>query len=144
MKNHSFEAITYYITEDAMTKMLSHCIDALPFEACGFLSGKLGFGEEVWKTKNSSSSVHSFQINERDIEDIHETVEKRNHQITGMYHSHPKALAYPSPMDILYAPEDLMAYLIWSLLPPKPILRCYLIQQKAIYEISYKVIKRGD
>lgn len=143
MKQHPYEKFTYYIYSDVYEEIVTHCMEAKPYEACGFLSGKQGFGEQVWRMTNEALTTHSFEVSEQDYQKLEKNVQKRHEQITAIYHSHPNSIPYPSPTDILHAPEYPIAYLIVSLQSETPMLRCFLIMNKVVYELAHQVVKRG-
>ncbi|MDQ0246443.1 proteasome lid subunit RPN8/RPN11 [Bacillus fengqiuensis] len=121
--------------------MIHHCIEHLPFEACGLLSGKEGKIDTLWKMDNVERSATAFSMDEKQIRCIFRMMEKREETLTGIYHSHPTGIPYPSVNDIVNHHYPKAAYFIISLAYEKPLVKCYSIQNGKVTPLTVQVIK---
>jgi proteasome lid subunit RPN8/RPN11 len=101
-----------------------------PFEACGLLSGRFGYGQTIWKMKNVERSPYSFAMDPWEIQQVLRMIALRGEQLVGIYHSHPTAPPIPSPEDIEYSQYRQAAYVIVSLARPRPEVGCFQITGK--------------
>ncbi|WP_262421891.1 M67 family metallopeptidase [Bacillus aquiflavi] len=146
-KNPSIKAVAekghkdyVYVKLSVWNEMIRHCKNELPYEACGLLSGRKRKLETIWKMDNIEKSAYSFAMDLDQITNTIQLMEKRKESLTGIYHSHPTGLPYPSKEDILNAHYPKAAYFIVSLANQKPIVRCFRIQDKSVYPLLIKVI----
>ncbi len=119
--------------------MLDHCLEQLPHEACGLLSGRAGYAETIWTMENVAASPVSFRMDERQMEHVFTEIKKRGQKLVGIYHSHPTAPPVPSPLDILCASYDDVPYIIVSLAEATPSVGCYRIIGKTAYPLPFIV-----
>lgn len=105
-----------YLTKEDIQKIIEHCQKEYPKEACGILAGMAGRVSKVYKMKNTSDNPQICYFMEPG-EQLRVFKEMRNSgiEMSGIYHSHSKSPAYPSPRDceMAYYPEAV--YLIISL-----------------------------
>ncbi|WP_457591918.1 M67 family metallopeptidase [Geoglobus sp.] len=72
-------------------------------ERCGLLSGRVGKTIEVigaFELENVRSSPVEFELNPLETLEIFESVEKVGHEVVGVWHTHPRGKAVPSPKDV--------------------------------------------
>lgn len=110
--------------------MIKHCLDQLPNEACGLLSGRKGRAETIWKMENMAHSPVSFRMDEGQLRNVFDKMGKIGEELVGIYHSHPTAPAIPSPLDIICATYQEIPYVIVSLAARMPAVGCYRISGK--------------
>jgi [CysO sulfur-carrier protein]-S-L-cysteine hydrolase len=132
--NHFSKSIgkKVFIKQDILLGMIDYCSTQLPYEACGILSGRGSYNETLWLMKNTEKSTTSFAMDMQEVEKSMELIRKRNERLTGIFHSHPRAPAYPSIGDIKNWHYPNSAYLIISFSKGLPEVRCYSI-------VNYKV-----
>jgi proteasome lid subunit RPN8/RPN11 len=90
-------------------RMLAHCRQGYPLEACGVL---LGRGRAVAsavpvENRESESPRVRYQIDPRDLLRIDQDARKERLEIVGYFHSHPDHPARPSETDRQRAAESL-------------------------------------
>lgn len=112
-KNNS-NADYYIISKSVYQEMVEYCRQQQPFEACGLLSGSEGIGLTLWKLKNESQRLNYFFMSTDSIKLAVDKMEEQAEQLTGIFHSHPSAPAYPSSRDIKNNPYTELAYIIIS------------------------------
>jgi len=132
-------AYIFNLTDAALQEMISHCKKELPFEACGLLSGRKGISCTVWKMKNAERSPNSFSMNLNEIQQVFTQLEKMQQEFTGIYHSHPTDIAYPSPEDVLYNNYPDVVHIIISLASKKPIVKAFYIKGNKVIPCQINV-----
>ena len=139
----TFAAPTLRLTEAQHRRILAHCYDGLPDEACGLLAGPVDDREEptgvvsvVYPTRNSEASARTYTVDSRDLIKAMRDAENRGEQLVGVFHSHTHTVAYPSPTDVKLAMEPSWIYVIVSLKDGDPVLRGYRIREGDIAEVA--------
>lgn len=126
-------------------KIVKHCIDGLPNEACGLLAGTID-GEEkviekVYLLTNIDASREHFSMDPR--EQLAAVKDARANGLTliGNFHSHPESPSRPSEEDKRLAYDPNLEYLILSLQDmEQPVLKAFEIdkeKQVTVHEITY-------
>jgi [CysO sulfur-carrier protein]-S-L-cysteine hydrolase len=133
---------TFLMSKSAWQKMISHCTEELPLEACGLLSGKNGVAETVWPMENIKRSPVSFSMDIEQIRSVFELIDKKDECLIGIYHSHPTGSAYPSAGDIAYNNYPEVGHLIVSLANKTPIVNCFQIKGKQVTPLSIQLVRR--
>jgi proteasome lid subunit RPN8/RPN11 len=111
-------------------EMVRHCLEQLPNEACGLLSGKNGRAKTIWMMDNVEHSPVSFSMDEGQIRKAFQLMENMGEELVGIYHSHPTAPAFPSSQDMEHVSYPEAAYLIVSLADLQPTVGCFRIREK--------------
>jgi proteasome lid subunit RPN8/RPN11 len=136
-----FASPTVRLTHAQYRRIIGHCYDGLPNEACGLLIGPVSNGEpsgvtsEVRPCRNEDASALTYRIDGRDQIAAMRAAEERGEEITGCWHSHTHTDAYPSATDVEQAkwyPE--WVYVVVSLRDGDPVLRAYRIRDGDITE----------
>ena len=130
---------TLRITDTAYAAMIGHAYDGLPDEACGLLGGKYGQGtvELFVPCTNADASSRTYGVGPADWARAEEQFDAAGLDMVGVMHSHTHTDAYPSPTDIDKADNPLLSgwhYIIVSLSQDAPMLRSYLLDDRAIVE----------
>ena len=130
-------------------RILAHCYNGLPDEACGLLAGPVigalgsreatGFVSEVYPAVNADASARTYTVDGRDYLRATRDAEERGDEIIGVWHSHTHTDPYPSPTDVGSAVDPLWVYVIVSLRDDVPMLRAYRIRDDVIAECQVDV-----
>jgi proteasome lid subunit RPN8/RPN11 len=123
-------------------KLIAHCYDGLPDEACGLLAGRLRPGtlvpdgrvDIVYPTGNADASARTYSVDSRDLIRTLRAAEAEGLELVGVFHSHTHTEAWPSPTDVRQALEPGWLYVIVSLKDGDPVLRCFRITDGNIQE----------
>jgi proteasome lid subunit RPN8/RPN11 len=117
-------------------RMVAHCYDGLPDEACGLFGGDPGTGKAhiTYPTRNAAASARVYEVDPRDYLQADRDAEARGMQIIGVFHSHTHTDAYPSPTDVAQAPDPEWHYVLVSLKDLVPVVRSYRIVDGNITE----------
>ena len=112
-------------------------VECYPYEACGLLSGpaESGVVHRVHRCRNAAGSARVYTVDPLDHLRAERDAETAGHEIIGVFHSHTHSAAYPSPTDVLQAPDHTWHYAIISLREPDaPDLRSYRIDGDTVTE----------
>jgi proteasome lid subunit RPN8/RPN11 len=119
------------IPEDIYERMVAHCIDGMPNEACGFLGGPPGVAERIYPLRNAASSPTYYRPGDREMIAAINDIEERDLELVGIFHSHVASAPYPSPTDRREAHYPKAVYVIVSLTHlDTPETKGYLIHKK--------------
>jgi [CysO sulfur-carrier protein]-S-L-cysteine hydrolase len=136
-------------------RVVAHCLDGFPLEACGLLAGRErpgpdgpepgpkaagGAGTGTWvsprtgswvsavyPTANAAGSARLYTVEPRDLLKADRDAEAAGLSLIGVWHSHTHTPAYPSPTDINQAPDPGWHYVLVSLRDMEPVVRSYKI-----------------
>jgi proteasome lid subunit RPN8/RPN11 len=129
------------LSEDQYRRVVAHCYDGLPDEACGLLGGTLdergeptGVVTAVYPCTNADASARTYTVDSRDLLHAMRDAEGRGEDLVGVWHSHTHSDAYPSDTDVRQAFEPHWMYVLVSLKRAEPVLRSYRIRDGAVRE----------
>jgi proteasome lid subunit RPN8/RPN11 len=123
------------LAEDVYQRMVGHCYDGLPLEACGLLAGEPGTDKAsaCYPTRNEAKSARVYAIG-LDYARAEDDADAKGLRILGVFHSHTHTDAYPSPTDVAQAVDPGWHYVIVSLRDIAPVVRSYRIVDGKIAE----------
>lgn len=93
--------------------MLEHVLRCLPEEACGLLAGRGDEVSRVLPVSNVLRSPFRFRMEPRAQLEAMQAIEGEGLEMLGIYHSHPRGPAGPSPIDLAEAAYPEALHLIW-------------------------------
>ncbi|MFN2390071.1 MAG: Mov34/MPN/PAD-1 family protein [Actinomycetota bacterium] len=126
-------------------EMVEHCRRGRPNEACGLLAVSDGEIVALYRMTNVSASPVRYSLDPREQFAVYEELDKKGWDLGGVFHSHTRTAAYPSPTDVRLASED-VPYVIVSLAEEPPDIRAFRIgkgswsdEQGHIVEVPVRV-----
>jgi proteasome lid subunit RPN8/RPN11 len=124
------------LASEVYLRMVGHCYDGLPDEACGLLGGSPMSGKAAvcYPTRNDAASARVYTVNPLDHLRADRDAEARGLEIIAVFHSHTHTDAYPSPTDVAQAPDPSWHYVLVSLRDEAPVVRSYRIVDGNITE----------
>jgi proteasome lid subunit RPN8/RPN11 len=124
------------LSATAYRRMIGHCLDGLPHEACGLLGGDPDTGRALvcYPTGNVAASARLYTVDPKHHLHADRDAEGRGLEIMGVFHSHTHTEAYPSATDVAQAPDPGWHYVIVSLKDLAPVTRAYRIVDGEISE----------
>jgi len=124
------------INEAVYLKMVGHCYDGLPLEACGLLGGDPHTGKAsiCYPTRNVAESSKLYTVDPKQHLQADRDAEARGLELIGVFHSHTHTDAYPSPTDVTQAPDPNWHYVLVSLRDIAPVVRSFRIVDGNITE----------
>jgi proteasome lid subunit RPN8/RPN11 len=145
----AFAAPTLRLGTDQYRRIVAHCYDGLPDEACGLLAGPLrpdneptGVVTRVYPCRNADASARTYTVDSRDLIRAMRDAESAGGELIGVWHSHTHTDAYPSDTDVRQAAEPGWVYVLVSLKHGDPVLRAYRIRDGGIAETQVVVESR--
>jgi proteasome lid subunit RPN8/RPN11 len=126
------------LTNDVYARMIGHCYDGLPLEACGLLGGLQGNQSAkatvCYPADNAAASARIYTVEPKDYLRADRDAESKGLELLGVFHSHTHTDAYPSPTDVAQAPDPAWHYVLVSLKDEAPVVRSYRIRDGKIAE----------
>jgi proteasome lid subunit RPN8/RPN11 len=121
-------------------EIIAHARAEFPRECCGVISGAGGVLFELHRLTNTYPGVDFYEPEAGELYRLLTELDRRGHEVTAIYHSHPVSPAYPSPRDVEYAGWPDSAYLICSLQEPDaPMLRAFRIADGDVSELGIEL-----
>lgn len=112
------------------SEMISHCLDGLPNEACGFLGGAGGAATKIYPLTNSAASPVFYRPDSGEMLAAMKDIEETGASLVAIFHSHVSAPPHPSTTDVREAHYPDAVYVIVSLFDPNaPEARGWLIRK---------------
>jgi len=107
--------------------MVEHSEAGRPNEACGILAADQG-GDivKVFRMTNASASPVRYSLDPKEQFLVYRALDEHGWELGGVFHSHTRTAAYPSPTDVRLASED-VPYVIVSLASSVPSIRAFRI-----------------
>ena len=135
--------MTHYkaaITREVVDAIEKQAAAARPAECCGLLSGADGLITHVHPLRNTADQPESaYFAAPEDLFEAMAGIRETGHKLLGIYHSHPKTAAYPSPKDVEMAFYPEAVYFIISL-EPKIELRAFRIDDAMIENVAISLL----
>jgi proteasome lid subunit RPN8/RPN11 len=137
-------AIHLKLKKSDYERMLAHCRQGLPNEACGLLAGTVD-GEEktvekIYLLTNIDASNEHFSMDPKEQLAALKDARAGGMGIIGNFHSHPESPSRPSEEDKRLAYDTSIEYLILSLMEETPVLKAFGIDSEknvTIHDIEY-------
>lgn len=132
---------------DVRRRMVEHCLDELPYEACGLLGGNpdpAATATVLYPTRNVAESARLYTVDPLQHLKADRDAESRGLQLIGVFHSHTHTEAYPSPTDVAQAPDPEWHYVLVSLKDADPVVRSFRIVEGEIEEEEVLLTGAGE
>lgn len=113
---------------EIVADVVAHCEEGRPNEACGILARRGDEIVRVFRMRNAEASPVRYALDPQEQFEVYRAIDEEDLQLAGVYHSHTRTPAYPSPTDVKRASED-VPYLIVSLATKSPSIRAYRIRK---------------
>ncbi len=129
-----------YITHRVRQAIEEHALRERPAECCGLLSGNDSLITSVHPLRNGAERPEArYFASPEELFAAMRRIRKANQTLLGIYHSHPRTSAYPSPADVEMAFYPEAFYFIISL-EPSPDLRAFKIERARIEDVEVSVV----
>jgi proteasome lid subunit RPN8/RPN11 len=129
------------IPRSLLQQIIRHAQHELPLEAVGILAGKNGVASRVYELTNEERQGYSYRISREEQADTLADVQRRDLQMTAIYHSHVDAPAYPSYLDREAAQDPTIYHVIVSLAGRQPAVRVYRIRYGQVTEAGLQILE---
>ncbi len=132
------------ITRADYDRVLKHCQDEYPNEACGILAGHNGIVEKVFPMANAEPSPSFYVMDPQEQFRVMKEMRREGMALVSIYHSHTGSQAYPSATDVSLAYYPEAVYLIITLMDRNnPTSRGFTIVEGTITEVPVKTTSEG-
>lgn len=111
-------------------EMVAHLLEGRPNEACGLIAAQDGDVVHVYRMTNVSASPVRYALDPKDQLKVYRDLDDRGWELGGVFHSHTRTEAYPSPTDVREARED-VPYVIVSLATEPATMRAFRIVKES-------------
>jgi proteasome lid subunit RPN8/RPN11 len=119
--------------------MVEHARREAPNECCGLLAGTAEQIDRSVPTPNLAASPTRFEVDPREHIALNRRLRGSGTAVIGVYHSHPRTTAHPSPSDIAEAFYPDFVYVVISLADPtRPDVRAYRIRDGRASEVGLR------
>lgn len=123
-----------FLQKSDYEKMLAHCEEGLPNEACGLIAGtKEGenkYIKKVYLLTNIDASNEHFSMDPKEQFAAIKDIRANGYVLLGNFHSHPESPSRPSEEDKRLAYDSTVNYLILSLMEREhPVLKAFQIDK---------------
>lgn len=126
------ESIT--IKKEDYEKILEHCKQGLPEEACGLIAGRkegnINVIEEVYLLTNIDHSNEHFTMDPKEQLAAIKDARTKGLTMLGNFHSHPESPSRPSEEDKRLAFDTTAIYMILSLMEEEPVFRGFHVDEQ--------------
>jgi proteasome lid subunit RPN8/RPN11 len=124
------------LTPDVHARMVGHCLDGLPLEACGLLGGDPATAKATlcYPADNVAASARLYTVDPKQHLLADRDAEGRRLEIIGVFHSHTHTEAFPSPTDVAQAPDPSWHYVVVSLRDLAAVTRSFRIVNGKVSE----------
>lgn len=95
-------------------EMVAHLLEQRPNEGCGLVASRAGTVSKVIRMSNPAGSPVRYALDPKEQFTAYRLIEDESLELAGVFHSHTRSEAYPSPTDVRLASED-VPYIIVSL-----------------------------
>jgi proteasome lid subunit RPN8/RPN11 len=120
--------------------MFKHSGWAFPNEACGLVAFDGDVATAAMCLTNADNSPDRFTIDPAEHYGAFRFAERMGWTIGGVFHSHPRSDAIPSPSDMSGgADPDWLHLIVGPVAGPRPLLRAYRIESGVVSEVSVSV-----
>ncbi len=120
--------------------ILKQAVDNLPQESGGFLGGKDRLIQAILPVFNQhmENKTDTYGVTSEDINRAHQFFAKHGLDYYGVYHTHPKGIAYPSKADINTGQK--YHFIVGLQNPQNPIFAVYEIKALTPYPLPLEVL----
>ena len=124
-----------YLKKEDYEKILSHCKEGLPNEACGLIGGTIEGDkrsiQKVYLLTNIDQSNEHFSMDPKEQLAAVKDMRANGLKLLGNFHSHPESPSRPSEEDKRLAYDSKVNYLILSLMDlENPVFNAFRIDEE--------------
>lgn len=129
------------ITRADYERLVKHCRDEYPNEACGILAGRDNRVDKVYSLVSENPSPTFYRIDSKEQFRVLREMREAGMELIGIYHSHTGSPAFPSPTDVELAYYPEAVYMIISLMDRQnPIVKGYDICEGKISDVPLDIV----
>lgn len=133
-----------FIPENVYRRMINHCAEEKPLEACGLLVGEGGHVMVGYATDNQHRSPVIYRVDDLQLLEVNRDIRGDRQEIIAIYHSHVMIEPVPSRTDIDQATWPEAFYVIVSLKDRRPKVRAWRIVDRQVTEHRIVVVRHVE
>lgn len=126
------------LTREQADEIVAHCRAWYPKEACGILGMKDGEIVKVFRMTNAADSPVRYALVAQEQHLAYKKIEDEGWELGGIFHSHTRTEAFPSPTDVREAYEP-VPYVIVSLAEEPPSIRAFRIEKAGLADAHAEI-----
>jgi proteasome lid subunit RPN8/RPN11 len=119
-------------------EMIEHSRTERPNEACGILALSDEAVVACYPMTNVAASPVRYSLDSKEQLQMYRELEEKGWELGGLFHSHTRTEAYPSPTDVREAVET-VPYVIVSLRDEAPMIRAFRIIKKNLGDVEGEI-----
>jgi len=121
--------------------MIDHSLRESPQECCGVLGGHGGVICTVYPLRNVALTPETkYEAAPEDLFQASRLMREKGEDLIGVYHSHPRSEAFPSPTDVQLAFYPDAVYFIVSLASDRTIVNAFRICDGVTSAVEYETV----
>ncbi len=129
------------ISRPLLDEIVGHALEDPGNEVCGLVAVTADgerLATRVYRARNVHESPMKFEIDPKELLDLHNAIEDEGAELGAIYHSHVRSAPYPSQTDVNFAASwPGVEWIIVGLSEDaEPEVRSYLIDGGAIEEVA--------
>lgn len=117
------------LSREVIDEIVEYSLSGRPNEACGLLGGRNGRASKVFPMINAAASPVRYALDPKEQLRVYQELDAAGLELAGVFHSHTRTEAFPSPTDIRLASED-VPYVIVSLADESAVVRAFRISKE--------------
>lgn len=121
-------------------KMLAHCKEAFPDEACGILAGAGAEATAIYTLTNAEPSPVSYLMDPAEQFGVMKDMRQKGLSMLAIFHSHPSSQPVPSSKDVELAFYDDVLYIIAGLASEEAVVKAYSIRDGLVQEAEIVIM----
>ena len=130
------------ISDDALARLVAHCVASQPHEGCGLLVGDAGVDatvHEVVAMRNIVASALVYELDPAEHLVADRDAQARGLDVLGAFHSHTHTDAWPSATDVAAAVDPSWHWVVVSLRDADAVVRSFVIEHGEVTEERVEV-----
>jgi proteasome lid subunit RPN8/RPN11 len=131
------------ISAALLDEVVAHALEDPRNEVCGLVAVSEDGDREatrVYRATNVHASPMKFEIDPKELLQLHNAIEDEGLALGAIYHSHVRSAPYPSQTDINFAANwPGLEWIIVGLAGEEPDVRSYLIEGPEVREVALAV-----
>jgi proteasome lid subunit RPN8/RPN11 len=132
------------ISDELLEQIVAHALDDPANEVCGLVAvseEEQPLARRVYRATNVHASPMKFEIDPKELLELHTAIEEEGDVLGAIYHSHVRSAPYPSQTDVNFAANwPGVEWIIVGLAAgAEPEVRSYLIDGADIAEVPIAV-----
>lgn len=120
--------------------MIAHALAELPNECCGMFGGNALRAASLFPLRNvAEEPARRYEAHPNELIAVDRDLRALKQHVVGIYHSHPRAAAVPSPTDLSRNYYGNTPHIIVSLVGSVPEVRVWRLDPDSYTELAWRI-----